>query len=187
MRLGVFIGSFNPVHKGHIHLVNYLLDNNYVDQILIVATQKYWNKQDLVDIKHRINMLKFFETDKIHIDCEHNDISYTYLLMQELSKKYYHDLYLIMGADNIINFDKWKNYQELLKYKIIIMNRNGIDINKYLEKYNKDNFIVLDNYPSLDLSSTGVRVNNKNEFLDPKVLNYIKKNGLYERNSKKTN
>jgi nicotinic acid mononucleotide adenylyltransferase len=67
------------------------------------------------------------------------------------------------------------------------MNRNGIDINKYLEKYNKDNFIVLDNYPSLDLSSTGVRVNNKNEFLDPKVLNYIKKNGLYERNSKKTN
>ena len=86
MRLGVFIGSFNPVHKGHIHLVNYLLDNNYVDQILIVATQNYWNKQDLVDIKHRINMLKFFETDKIHIDCEHNDISYTYLLMHELSK-----------------------------------------------------------------------------------------------------
>ena len=44
MRLGVYIGSFNPVHNGHIKLVNFLLDNNYLDKVLIVATQSYCTK-----------------------------------------------------------------------------------------------------------------------------------------------
>lgn len=179
MRLGVYVGSFNPPHKGHIDVVNYLINNNYVDEVLIVPTGNYWDKQDLVDIKHRIRMLKFFENEKVHVDTLHNDIPYTYLLMREIAKEYDASLYLIIGADNIINFDKWKNYEELLNYKIIVMNRDDLDINKYLEKYKKDNFIVLNDYPSIKVSSTDIRANLDNGQLDAKVLKYIEKNNLY--------
>ena len=180
MRLGVYIGSFNPVHNGHIKLVNYLLDNNYVDKILIVATQGYWDKTNLVDINKRIDMLKIFKNDKIIIDELHNSLEYTYELMRELSKEYNDELYLIIGADNIIDFDKWKNYEELLNYKIIVMNRNNIDIKSYIKKYNTSNFIVVNDYDFLNVSSTEIRNNLNNEYLDKRVLEYIKKNNLYK-------
>ena len=77
MRLGIYMGSFNPPHKGHISIINYLLDNNYVDKILVVPTLSYWDKHNLVDIKDRINMLKFYENNKIIIDTKHNDLIYT--------------------------------------------------------------------------------------------------------------
>ena len=78
MRLGVYIGSFNPVHNGHIKLVNYLLDNNVVDKVLIVPTIGYWDKTNLVDIKDRINMLKIFRSTNILIDEKHYNHKYTY-------------------------------------------------------------------------------------------------------------
>ncbi len=181
MRLGVYIGSFNPVHNGHIKLVNYLLDNQVVDKVLIVSTTGYWDKTNLVDIKKRIDMLKFFESDNIIIDQKHNNIKYTYELMRELTSEYDDELYLIIGADNIINFDKWKNYEELLNYKIIVMNRNNIDIDSYIKKYNTPNFIVINDFPFLDISSTEIRNNLDNEYLDKRVLEYIRKNNLYEK------
>ena len=180
MKIGVYIGSFNPPHIGHIDVANYLLSNGYIGKILIVPTLNYWNKQNLIDIKHRINMLKKIENNNIIIDDENNKYIYTYELMRKLKQIYKQDeLYLILGADNIINFDKWKNYQELLKYKIIIMNRDNIDINKYIKKYNTNNFIVINDYKSIKISSTEIRNNLNEEFLDKKILEYIKTNKLY--------
>ena len=179
MKLGIYIGSFNPVHKGHIDVVNYLLINNYVDRVLIVPTLGYWDKQDLVPIGDRINMLKFFENDKIKIDEEHNNYPYTYLLMRALSRDYDAELYLIIGADNVIDFHKWKNYQELLRYKIIVMNRDEIDIDSCIEKYHSNNFIVARGYKYKDISSSEIRNNLDSKYLDSKVLKYIKDNNLY--------
>ena len=68
MKIGVYVGSFNPVHIGHIHIVNYLINNNYLDKVIIIPTGNYWDKNDLIDIKHRINMLKFYENDRIMIN-----------------------------------------------------------------------------------------------------------------------
>lgn len=179
MKLGIYIGSFNPVHKGHIDVVEFLLINKYVDRVLIVATGNYWNKTNLIDIKHRINMLKYFENEKIIVDNKHNDYEYTYQLMRALREEYRADLYLIMGADNIVEFDKWKNYQELLKYKIIVMNRDNIDISKYIEKYNSNNFIIVNDYKYIDISSSEIRNNIDNKYIDSNVLKYIKDNNLY--------
>ena len=179
MRLGIYIGSFNPVHKGHIDVVNYLLTNNYIDKVLIVPTLAYWDKDNLAPIIDRINMLKYFENDKIKIDQEHNKYAYTYQLMRALKKNYDDELYLIIGADNIIEFDKWKEYQELLKYKIIVMNRDNIDINSYIEKYHSNNFIVVNDYKYIDISSSEIRNNLDSKYLDSKVLKYIKDNNLY--------
>ena len=181
MKLGIYVGSFNPPHKGHIHVVNYLLHKKIIDKVLIIPTGAYWNKQDLAPLKDRINMLKFYETTNIKVDTENNKYPYTYELMQELSKKYpKSDLYLIMSADNIINFDKWKNYQELLKYKIIIMNRGNIDIKSYTNKYPQGNFVILQEFDNINISSSEIRKNLDNEFLDNEVFYYIKENHLYE-------
>lgn len=182
MKIGVYIGSFNPPHVGHKKVVDYLLDNKYVDKIVIVPTLNYWNKTDLIDINHRINMLKFYENENIKIDTYNNKYSYTYKLMRSLSKEYKDDeLYLIMGADNIIDFDKWKNYEELLNYKIIVMNRDNIDIYKFTNKFNSNNFIILDNYNNIKISSTNIRSNINSEYLDKEIKDYIVENKLYGR------
>ena len=169
MRLGVYVGSFNPVHIGHIDVANYLINNNYIDKVLIIPTLEYWDKQNLAPLNDRINMLKLLETDLINIDNKHNSYNYTCDLMKALSNELDDELYLIIGADNIINFDKWKNYKDLLKYKIIVMKRGNIDSNGYIEKFNTNNFIVVDDYEYIDISSTDIR-NGNNKYLNPKVL-----------------
>lgn len=186
MRIGVFVGSFNPVHKGHIKIANYLVDNNYVDKLLIVPTGSYWDKKN-IDVKYRIEMLERYETDRIIIERELNNLEYTYQLINELKKRYKNDeLILIMGADNIISFDKWKNYEELLKLELIIYKRNNFDIKHYLDRINKkDKYIIIDNVESINISSTTIRetINdfyNLEELIDKDVLDYIIKNELYK-------
>ena len=179
MRLGIYIGSFNPPHIGHNKVIDYLLDNDYVDKILIVPTLNYWDKVDLVDINDRINMLSFFENDRVMVDRGHNKYIYTCELMKELTKVYDDELYLILGADNIINFDKWKNYQELLKYKIIIMNRDDIDISKYVKKFKSNNFIIVSDYEYVPVSSSIIRESLDSRYLDKRVLEYINSHNLY--------
>ena len=182
MKLGIYIGSFNPPHKGHINVVKYLLEKRIVDKVLIVPTKEYWDKQNLAPLQDRINMLKFFETEDIIIDIENNEYEYTYQLMRALKEKYPDsELHLIIGADNIINFHKWKNYEELLQYKIIIMNRENIDIEKYTNNYPNANFIISKDFKDINISSTKIRNNLDDKYLDKKVLKYIKKKKLYRR------
>ena len=184
-RIGVFVGSFDPVHKGHTHVINYLLENDYLDKIIVIPTGKYWDKSMNASLEDRINMLKFFENDKVIISEEYNNLEYTYMIFDELKKIYPVDsLYLIIGADNIVKFDEWKNVEQLLEYNIIVLNRDNIDINEYIEKFNKkDNFIVLDNFDFVPISSTDIRQNVDNEdvkkYIDKRVYKYIKDNRLY--------
>lgn len=182
MKIGIYIGSFNPPHKGHIDIINYLIKSKTIDKALIVPTLNYWNKNNLVDINHGINMLKYFENDYIKIDTTNNKYIYTCELFRVLSKEYIDDeLYLIIGADNIINFDKWKSYKELLNYKIIIIGRDNIDVKKYVQKYNSNNFLIIDDYKSINISSTEIRKNLNSKYLDKRVYKYILENNLYER------
>ena len=186
MKIGVYVGSFNPPHKGHIKIVNHLI-NNYLDKVIVIPTGNYWDKKDLVSVQDRINMLKIYETENIIIDNKNNDIEYTYQILDKLSNEYdKENLYLIIGADNIINFDIWKNYEEILKYNLIILNRNDINITQYLEKLNKkDKYIIVNDLPNIDISSTMIRnkikdnENDLNEYLDKEVYEYIKEKKLY--------
>ena len=180
MKLGIYMGSFNPPHNGHMAIINHLINNNYVDKILLVPTLGYWGKTDLIDIKHRIKMLKYFENDNIIVDTKHNKYIYTSELMHELEKEYLNvDFSIIMGADNIIHLDKWKNYQELLKYNIIIINRDNIDVLKYIKKYNGD-FTIVNDLKPINISSTEIRKNLSSKYIDKSVLEYINSHNLYK-------
>lgn len=187
MKIGIYVGSFNPPHKGHIKIANHLI-SNYLDKIIIIPTGNYWNKFDLIDIQDRINMLKLYKNEKIIIDEKNNNIEYTYQILNILSNEYKEDeLYLVLGADNIINFDKWKNYKEILKYNLIILNRANINIIKYLNNFNKkDKYIIVNDLPNIDISSTMIRNKIKNKeddllkYLDSDVYEYIKLKKIYQ-------
>ncbi|MDD2469954.1 MAG: nicotinate-nicotinamide nucleotide adenylyltransferase [Bacilli bacterium] len=186
MRIGVYVGSFNPVHKGHKYVIDYLLDNNYVDKVEVVPTSNYWNKNNLLDIKNRIKMLKFYETDKIIINEELNNLEYTYQVLRELDDKN-NELYLIIGSDNLPKFHLWERINEILNYKIIVCQRDNLKMEDYIKQFkNNKNFILIDNFREFDISSTNIRSliekNNVSElgnFLDERVLDFIIKNNLY--------
>ena len=183
MKMGVYVGSFNPPHKGHIKIVKHLLNKKIVDKILIIPTNNYWNKTNIIDLNHRINMLNFFKTDNIIINNTLNNLEYTYQVFREL-KKDNNDYSLILGADNIVSFAKWKNYEELLNQELIIINRDNLDIKKYLNELNKKDKYKIINIKNIDISSTYIRENIKNEkliknIIDKQVLDYIKKENLY--------
>ena len=181
MNLGIFIGSFDPVHKGHRKIIDYLLNHQYVDNILIVPTINYWKKEIQASLKDRIEMLKLLETDKIKVDTTHNHYQYTYELLKALERETSDKLFLILGADQLEKLDQWKNIQELLKYPMIIMNRNQINCEEYVKKYKNNHFVLVNDFIPLDISSTDIRNHKKKNLLDKKVAEYIKKKHLYEK------
>ena len=180
MKLGIYVGSFNPPHNGHMRVANFLIENKIVDKVIILPTPNYWNKQDLVDINMRIDMLRLLEADNIIIDDKHNNYPYTYQVLDSLKNDYSDDLYLIIGSDNLEKFHLWKNIDEILKNYVIVLRRGNTDIDKYLEKFDRTRFIVIDDFPFIDVSSTDIR-NGSDDNIDSKVLEYIKKNKLYGR------
>lgn len=178
MRIGVFVGSFNPVHKGHIKVANYLLDNDYVDKVIMLPTPNYWHKNNLLDVKKRVEMLKFYESEKIIIDDKNNKYKYTYQVLLSLEKEYPNDeLFLIIGSDNIEKLHLWDNISILFRFKVIVLRRDKTERNEYLKEYEK-NFIYVDNFKNIQVSSSEIRKGNYKN-LDDKVKDYIIKNRLY--------
>lgn len=180
MKIALYVGSFNPVHNGHIKVMNYLIDNKIVDKVLVLPTPNYWNKQDLISVNDRINMLKLFETDKIIIDTIHNNYPYTYQVIDSIKKDYKNDdLYLVIGSDNLEKLYLWKNIEKILENYVIVFQRGKTNINRYLEKYDKSKFIIIDNFQNIEVSSTEIRNGGKDN-VDKKVLEYIRNNQLYK-------
>lgn len=188
MKIGVYVGSFNPIHKGHIKVVNFLIENQYVDKVIIIPTGTYWHKQDLIDTKHRINMAELYENENIIVDDTLNHLPYTYQVLNELNKIFLNDeLNLIIGSDNLEKFHLWKNVEEILKNKVLVIPRDNINIEKYINNFiEKDQFIITEDFPQEDISSTMIRENILNNnldnvllYIDKEVLDYIIENNLY--------
>ena len=187
MRIGIYPGSFNPVHNGHIKIAITSVKQKLVDEVLIVPTGSYWNKNNLVDLNHRINMLKIFESDTLKIETEYNITKSTYELFELLKKRYVDDeLYLILGGDNLLKFEDWIEYRKMLEYPFVVVKRDEYDdsfIIRRMEEFNKDNYSILD-IDSLEDSSTEIREsiceNCDSDFLDDRVYEYIRNNNLYK-------
>jgi len=179
MKLGIYVGSFNPPHEGHHKVMKYLLENNLVDKVLLLPTPNYWDKTDLININERIEMLKFYEEKNIEVDSIHNNYPYTYEVLRSLKKDYPEDeLYLVIGSDNLEKFHEWKNIDEILENKVIVFNRGKIIKNKYLDKYNNQ-FIYINDFKYIEVSSTDIRKGN-NKYIDNNIKKYIEEHSLYE-------
>lgn len=193
MRIGIFGGCFNPPHKMHKNIALELINNNYLDKIIYVPTGNIYNKKDLVSDIDRYNMLK--------IVCESNDnlevsdyefktnLTYTYQTLNYFKSIYpKDDIYFICGADNLNQIETWREYKYILEnYKFIVINRNAINLDNLVNKYeNYKGNIVIANIKTGELSSTDIRdnLNNSNtkeilNYIDLEVYKYIKEKGLY--------
>lgn len=183
MKIGVYCGSFNPVHKGHIKIARECVKQHLVDKVLIIATGNYWDKSIEISLQDRINMLKLYQSKQIEIEEELNGLQYTYMIFQELKKANPDNEYnLIIGADNLENFEKWKRYKYLLKNGLIIVKRDDMDdeyIHQEMVELKSYNYKIL-NIEPIDANSTYIR-QNLNDYkkikgmLDKKVYDYLKR------------
>ena len=177
MKIGVFVGSFDPVHIGHTNVMNYLIDEKIVDKVIVIATGNYWHKQNITNLNDRLNMLEFIKNDNITIDKENNKIKYTYQILEKLKEEQPNDeFYLVIGADNANTLYKWKCYKKIIENGIIVVARDNIKINLKI-----DNLIIINKNFGY-ISSTNIRSNLEEykDFINEKVYNYIIRNKLYE-------
>ncbi len=189
--IGLFFGSFNPVHVGHLALANYISENSEIDEIwFIVSPQNpFKESEDLILAQHRVEMLKEsiddYEKFKVS-DIELNlpTPSYTYNTLIELIKQNPNAEYsIIMGSDNLVTLDKWRNIDKIMELcSIIIYPRPGYP--PISPEVVKSNISVI-KAPVFDISSTLIReglLNGKNySFLIPKKAHdYIVAHGLYK-------
>ena len=192
MKIGVYIGSFNPVHLDHEDIANNLLNDKTVDEIVVVPTSSaYHLKSNLVSFDDRYKMLELAFKDNKNIvvsDIEREEYHYTYQNMAILKEKYYGDeLYLIIGADNLFELNTWKNYLNLLNgNSFIVFGRNDLNIEEYINinfTNWKNKFIIKE--PVGNLSSTLIRESIKNgdnldAYLSTSVKDYILEKRLYK-------
>ena len=182
MKIGVYVGSFNPPHKGHKVIAEILIQKNDVDQIIFIPTDNYWHKQNLISVEHRIKMLKLFASERISVNETLNHLPYTYQILKALQKEHPSDeLVLVIGSDNFKLLKKWQHASEILNYQILVINREGHKI----KRVNDENIKII----NLDLSNycAGTTVRNMiyesskiTDYIEPGVLEYIKQNKLYE-------
>jgi nicotinate-nucleotide adenylyltransferase len=183
----VYGGSFNPPTLAHLNIIKKLLDNFRESKILLLPVGDDYQKKELVKFIDRYHMLKLLVSNLNRVEILDNESKRSYkgtLYSLNEIKKHYNDLYFVMGADQLIDFKSWIEYEKLLKeYPFIIMNRkNSLSI-KETEELFKDyehQFIYIDF--EYDISSSTIRedIELNKEFLTDEIYRYIIENNLYK-------
>jgi nicotinate-nucleotide adenylyltransferase len=184
MKIGVFGGTFDPVHTGHIISAVEVKHALKLDKLIFIPARRSPHKYTPTDQTDRLNMLKsavapfdFITVDTFELDNE--AVSYTYNTVKYLNSKYDEDqLYFLIGTDQFQNFKKWYKYDALLEMiHFVVMRRSDESINieaPFIE--------VLQ--PIIEISSSLIRtrIQNQEEYrhlLPENVYGYIKENNLY--------
>ncbi len=191
VKIGVFGGTFNPVHLGHLINAQYLLGEYSLDRIVFVPAREPVHKplEGGATAEDRFRMLELavrgngaFEVSRIELDRE--TPSYTVITLGEIGRRYGNDgIHLIIGADSYRQLDTWKDYRSILaEARVIVMRRPGEVIDKDLYP-DREAFLFAAN-PLIDISSRGIRAAVRTgapvRYLVPDgVLEYIKEKGLY--------
>ncbi len=190
MKIGLFFGSFNPVHVGHMAIANYMAQNTDLDQVWMVVSphNPLKNKKTLAkdfDRLHLIN-LAIGSNDLLRasdIEFYLPKPSYTIDTLTYLKEKYpTHQFVLIMGSDNIATLHKWKNYEQILQHEIYVYQRPNY---KEGDLVNHEN-VKLFEAPLFDISASYIRKTIKEkksiQYLVPDtVYEYLKMSPIYEK------
>lgn len=193
MKIGLYFGTFNPIHVGHLIIANHMAENTDLDQIWMVVTPHNPHKQKntLLNDYQRLEMVQLATEDfnKIKpsdIEFKLEQPNYTVHTLAHLHDKYPKNVFsLIMGEDNLNSLHKWKNYQTILDhYSIYVYPRIGSDSLKTTFNNHKNIFKI--SAPIIELSSTYIRDSIKNKkniapMLPQKVWEYIDRNLFYTK------
>lgn len=185
----VFGGAFNPVTHAHIEVYKYVMSKMDASEFIFLPVSNAYTKSELESNFNRKNMLEIAIKDLKNTsicDLEMEDSNYlgTYQSLIRLSDKYDTEIAFVVGADNLFKMHKWINIHGILsEFKIIVLGRNGININKLIKEdmvLNKhtNSFIIFEDF-ELDISSTNFRETFNKDLVDELVYEYIIENELY--------
>lgn len=190
MQIGLFFGSFNPVHIGHLAIANYVVEFSGIQQVWFVVSphNPLKKKNTLLADYHRLELLHRAIGDDPRLRVSDVEFkmprpSYTIDTLAVLSEKYpVHHFSIIMGSDGLETFDKWKNAEQIItRFPRVIYPRPGYPQSRFADH---PNCIWVD-APLMDISSSFVREGIKKGkdlryFLHPCVWSYIDEMQFYK-------
>ena len=187
-RIGLYSGSFNPIHHGHVMLANYLVEFSDLDELWFVVSPQnpLKKKADLMDDNDRLEMVKLAIGDDPRMKASDIEFSmpqpsYTINTLRALSAQFPEDQFVfICGMDSLEGFPRWKEYQAILDdYELLVFPRKGYDGGELL---NHPHVKVLET-PIIEVSSTFIRNSMKEgkdvrHFMPEKAFRYLVENDL---------
>jgi nicotinate-nucleotide adenylyltransferase len=161
MNIGLYFGSFNPIHIGHLIIANHVLNETSINKVwFIVSPQNpFKESKTLLNEFDRLHLVRLATQDDNRIKCSDIEFnlpkpSYTSNTLTFLSEKHpEHQFSLIMGSDSYQNLDKWKNYETIINnYPVYVYKREGHEIKKTFDKE-----AVILNAPIIQISASQIR------------------------------
>ena len=191
MKIGLFFGSFNPIHNGHLIIANHILNESNIDKVWFVVSPQnpFKNANGLLNNYDRLHLVgKAIEND---LRMKASDIefhlpkpSYTVTTLAYLKEEYpEHEFVIIIGSDSFQNLSKWKNFEIIVNnYQLIIYKRPGFEVENNIGAK-----ILIMNAPLLEISATYIRdlikKNKSIKYLVPEnIEEEIKTNRFYNQN-----
>jgi len=208
-RLGIFGGTFDPVHRGHLAIADAATSQFLLDQVRFVPVGVPPHRaQPLASAQHRFAMLQYataasptFVVDDWEL--RQSSMTYTYLTLQYFREQSDATLYFLMGMDSLLQFMQWREWRRILAIShLVVYRREGIDLDevplelrsRVVETYDKESIssskkrcgaIYILDAEEVRVSSTQLRKSTRDieskvgELVPPAVLNYIQQNRLY--------
>jgi len=191
-KIGLFFGTFDPIHNGHIEVAKYIVDNCFSDEVWLIITpqnpEKKFIKISNFDQRFKMTQIATNKINKVKPSKAEQGLpipNYTIDTLEYISEKFKnYEFSLVIGQDNFEKFTNWKSHEKIIEnYKILIYPRLGSD--KKAEIGKLKNVIYLKG-ATVDISSSEVRekIKNRNlemDYLNKDVLNFIIENNLYEK------
>jgi nicotinate-nucleotide adenylyltransferase len=193
MNVGLYFGTFNPVHIGHLIIANHLVENSDLDEIWMVVTphNPFKKKSSLLDNHHRLELV--FKATENYDKIKPSDIeftlpqpNYTVYTLAHISDTYpEHSFSLIMGEDNLKSLHKWKNYETILEHHHIYVYPR-ISEGTIETQFDNNPRIHKINSPIIEISSTMIRKGIKAKkdirpLLSEPVWDYIDEMNFYKK------
>ena len=189
MKIGLYFGSFNPIHTGHLIVASYVANHTDMQQVWFIVSPQNPLKPSsvLLNEYHRLHLVRLAVEDDLRLKASEVEFklprpSYTIDTLTYLQEKYpQHQFSIIMGSDSFQNLPKWKNFEQLIRnHSFIIYKRPGFEVT---ETWNAT--VTILDAPMLQLSATEIRNNIKSgktiRYLVPdKVREEIEQNSYYK-------
>lgn len=190
-KVGLYFGTFNPFHTGHLVIANHLAEHTDLDEVWLVITplSPFKKKKNLLDNHHRLEMVyrataAYDKLKPCDVEFKLPEPNYTSKTLAELKDKHPQtDFALIIGEDNLVNFHKWKNYEIILEQHDIFVcpRQTTIEMPKQFQDHPK---IHATDTPVMEISSTLIRHmiksgKNVRPLLQDQVWTYIDEMNFY--------
>jgi len=199
MKVGLYFGTYNPIHVGHLIIANHMVDYTDLDQVWFVVSPQnpFKTKASLLEDYHRLTLVKVaIEGNKnlraSNIEFDLPKPSYTIDTLTYIQEKHpEHNFSIIMGEDNLRSFHKWKNYEQILENhhvfvypRVITENENTHNIPDQLQNHAKISICI--DAPLMKISASFIRkaIKDKKDvkyLLTEPVFKYLEEMNFYKK------